>query len=110
MKQITAMQEQLQQLPEITESQQKALRELQRLHQQVESKKGTQKKLDAQDAQVEDLQKDVAHLTGEKHALTTEIKDLRKATLHGLRLLKISLIFKSVYGILYIWNRFGGIS
>ena len=29
---------------------------------------------------VEDLQKDVAHLTGEKHALTTEIKDLRKAT------------------------------
>ena len=80
---------------------------MQRLHQHVESKKGTKKKLDAQ---VEDLQKDVAHLTGEKHALTTEIKDLRKATLHGLRLFKISLIFKSVYGILYIWNRFGGIS
>ena len=77
LKQISAMQEQLQRLPEICESQQKALRELQRLHQQVESKKGTKKKLDAQ---VEDLQKDVAHLTGEKHALTTEIKDLRKAT------------------------------
>ena len=43
----------------------------------LETKKGTKKKLDAQ---VEDLQKDVAHLTGEKHALTTEIKDLRKAT------------------------------
>lgn len=80
---------------------------MQRLHQQMESKKGTKKKLDAQ---VEDLQKDVAHLTGEKHALTTEIKDLLKATLHSLRLFKISLIFKSVYGILYIWNRFGGIS
>lgn len=80
---------------------------MQRLHQQMESKKGTKKKLDAQ---VEDLQKDVAHLTGEKHALTTEIMDLRKATLHSLRLFKISLIFKSVYGILYIWNRFGGIS
>ena len=77
LKQISAMQEQLQQLPEITESQQKALRELQRLHQQVESKKGTKKKLDAQ---VEDLQKDVATLTGRKEILTTEIADLQKAT------------------------------
>ena len=32
------------------------------------------------DVNVEGLQKDVAHLTGEKHALTTEIKSLSKAT------------------------------
>ena len=50
---------------------------MQRLQQQVENKKGTKKKLDAE---VEDLQKDVAHLTGKKQALTTEIKDLQKAT------------------------------
>ena len=77
MKQISAMQEQLQQLPEISESQQKAFRELQRLHQQVESKKGTKKKLDAQ---VETLQQDVATLTGRKEMLTTQIEDLQKAT------------------------------
>ena len=32
------------------------------------------------DVNVEDLQKDVAHLTSKKQALTTEIKDLQKAT------------------------------
>ena len=77
LKQISTMLEQLQQLPEITESQQKALKELQRLHRQVESKKGTKKK---HDAQVETLQQDVATLTGRKEMLTTQIKDLRKAT------------------------------
>ncbi len=77
LKQISAMQEQLQQLPKITESQQKALRELQRLHQQVESKKDTKKKLNAQ---VETLQQDVATLTGRKEMLTTQIEDLQKAT------------------------------
>ena len=41
------------------------------------AKKGIKKKLDVQ---VEDLKKDVAHLTGEKQALTNEIKDLCKAT------------------------------
>ena len=78
LKQISTMQEQLQQLPEISESQQKALKELQRLHQQVETKKGTKKKLDAE---VETLQQDVATLTGQKETLTTEIKDLQKAKL-----------------------------
>ena len=50
---------------------------MQRLHQQVESKKGTKKKLDAQ---VETLQQDVATLTDRKEMLTTEIADLQKAT------------------------------
>ena len=50
---------------------------MQRLHQQVESKKGTKKKLDAQ---VETLQQDVATLTGRKEMLTTQIEDLQKAT------------------------------
>ena len=50
---------------------------MQRLHQQVESKKGTKKKLDAQ---VETLQQDVATLTGRKKMLTTQIEDLQKAT------------------------------
>ena len=74
--QINRMQEQLQALPEISEEQQKALQELQRVQQQVESRKGTKKKLDAQ---VEDLQKDVENLTGQKQTLTTEIKGLQKA-------------------------------
>lgn len=76
LKQISVMQEQLQQLPEISEAQQRSLRKLQRLQQQVESKKGTKKKLDAE---VVDLHRDVATLTGQKETLTTQIKDLQKA-------------------------------
>ena len=71
------MQEQLQQMPEITEAQQKALQELKSIQQQAESKKGTKKKLDAE---VVDLQRDVATLTGQKQTLTTQIEDLQKAT------------------------------
>ena len=61
-------------MPEITEAQQKALQELKSIQQQAESKKGTKKKLDAE---VVDLQRDVATLTGQKQTLTTQIEDLQ---------------------------------
>ena len=63
---IQRMEEQLKKVPQLSEAQQKALKELEDLELSITQKKGTKKKLDVE---VVNLQEKVNTLTGKKIAL-----------------------------------------